>query len=120
MQGVSAGRRSDDYAEHAVVEDSMYPQAFVGREAILARKRVGMAAIPSLKISVTNRIVRGNELTVEWVATGQHTGDYPGLPATGRAFAIPGVTVVVREHGKIVRESLYYDMDEVRRQLGPE
>ena len=94
MQGVSAGRRSDDYAEHAVVEDSMYPQAFVGREAILARKRVGMAAIPSLKISVTNRIVRGNELTVEWVATGQHTGDYPGLPATGRAFAIPGVTVV--------------------------
>ena len=108
----------NDYAEHAVVEDSMYPQAFVGREAILARKRVGMAAIPGLKISVTNRIVRGNELTVEWVATGEHTGDYPGLLATGRAFSIPGVTVVVREHGKIVRESLYYDMDEVRRQLG--
>jgi steroid delta-isomerase-like uncharacterized protein len=108
----------NDYAEHAVVEDSMYPQAFVGREAILARKRVGMAAIPGLKISVTNRIVRGNELTVEWVATGEHTGDYPGLPATGRAFSLPGVTVVVREHGKIVRESLYYDMDEVRRQLG--
>ncbi len=110
----------NDYAEHAVVEDSMYPQAFVGREAILARKRVGMAAIPGLKISVTNRIVRGNELTVEWVATGEHTGDYPGLPTTGRAFSIPGVTVVVREYGKIVRESLYYDMDEVRRQLGPE
>lgn len=110
----------NDYAEHAVVEDSMYPQAFVGREAILARKQAGMVAIPGLKISVTNRIVCGNELTVEWVATGQHTGNYPGLPATGRTFSIPGVTVVVRHNGKIVRESLYYNMDEVRRQLGSE
>ena len=57
-------------------------------------------------------------LTVEWVASGTHVHDYPGLPATGRAFSIPGVTVVVRRDGKIVRESLYYDMAEVHRQLG--
>ncbi len=107
----------NDYAEHAVVEDSMYPHPFVGRAAILDRKSAGMAAIPGLKINVTNRIVRGNELTVEWVASGTHTGDYPGLPATGSAFSIPGVTVVVRQNGKIVRESLYYDMVEVQRQL---
>ena len=108
----------NDYAEHAVVEDSMYPHPFVGRAAILARKSAGMTAIPGLKITVTNRVVQGNQLTVEWVASGTHTGDYPGLGAVGRAFAIPGVTVVVRQNGKIVRESLYYDMEEVRRQLG--
>jgi len=108
----------NDYAEHAVVEDSMYPHPFVGRAAILARKSVGMSAIPGLKITVTNRVVQGNQLTVEWLASGTHTGNYPGLAATGRAFSIPGVTVVVRQHGKIVRESLYYDMEEVRRQLG--
>ena len=107
-----------DYAEHAVVEDSMYPHPFVGRAAILARKSVGMTAIPGLKITVTNRVAQGNQLTVEWIASGTHTGDYPGLAATGRAFSIPGVTVVVRQNGKIVRESLYYDMEEVRRQLG--
>jgi steroid delta-isomerase-like uncharacterized protein len=107
-----------DYAEHAVVEDSMYPQPFVGRDAIMSRKSVGMQAIPGLKINVTNRIQHGNQLTVEWVATGTHVGDYPGLAATGRSFSIPGVTVVVRQNGKIVRESLYYDMDEVRLQLG--
>lgn len=107
-----------DYAEHAVVEDSMYPHPFVGRAAILARKSAGMTAIPGLKITVTNRVVQGNQLTVEWVASGTHTGGYPGIAAVGRAFAIPGVTVVVRENGKIVRESLYYDMEEVRRQLG--
>jgi steroid delta-isomerase-like uncharacterized protein len=107
-----------DYHENAIVEDSMYPHPFVSREAIMARKSAGFAAMPDLKITVTNRIVQGDQLTVEWVASGTHTSDYPGLSATGRTFSIPGVTVVVRQNGKIVRESLYYDMAEVGRQLG--
>jgi hypothetical protein len=60
---------SNDYAEHAVVEDSMYPHPFVGRSAIMSRKSAGVAAIPGMKINVTNRIVLGNQLTVEWVAS---------------------------------------------------
>ena len=107
----------NDYAEHAVVEDSLYPHPFVGRAAIMARKTAGMAAIPGVTFSVTNRIVHGNRLTVEWVASGTHSGNFPALPATGRTFSIPGVTVVIRQNGKIVRESLYYDMAEVQRQL---
>ena len=107
-----------DYHEDAIVEDSMYPHPIAGRAAILARKSAGFAAMPDMRISVTNRIARGEQLTVEWVASGTHVHDYPGLPATGRAFSIPGVTVVVRRNGKIVRESLYYDMAEVHRQLG--
>lgn len=107
-----------DYHENAIVEDSMYSQPFVGREAIMNRKSAGFAAMPDLKFTVTRRIVRGDQLTVEWVASGTHQVDYPGLPATGREFSIPGVTVVVRKNGKIMRESLYYDMAEVQRQLG--
>ncbi|MDQ2716971.1 MAG: ester cyclase [Chloroflexota bacterium] len=113
-----AGALQQDYASHAVVEDSMYEEAFVGREAIMARKRVGMAAIPDLQLQVTNRVAHGNQVSVEWVASGTHSGDFPGLPASGRPFSFRGVTVVVRHNEKIVRESLYYDMQEVRRQLG--
>jgi steroid delta-isomerase-like uncharacterized protein len=107
-----------DYHENAIVEDSMFPHPFIGREAILKRKSAGFTAMPDLQINVTNRVVHGDQLTVEWIATGTHKQDYPGLPATGRSFSIPGVTVVVRKNGKIVRESLYYDMAEVQRQLG--
>ena len=77
-----------------------------------------MAAIPDLKINVVNRVVQGNQVSVEWVATGTHTGDFPGLAATGRSFSISGVTVVVRHNGKITRESIYYDVAEVHRQPG--
>ena len=107
-----------DYAKHAVVEDSLYAQPLVGRAAILARKSEGLTALAGVQIAVTNRVVSGNQLTVEWVASGIHRGDYAGLPATGRAFSIPGVTVVVREQGKIVRESIYYDRAKALRQLG--
>lgn len=106
-----------DYHEDAIVEDSMFATPFVGRAAIMARKSAGFAAMPNVQFKVTNRVVRGDELTVEWIATGTHSQDYPGMPASGRSFSIPGVTVVVRRDGKIVRESLYYDMAEVQRQL---
>ena len=106
-----------DYAEDAVVEDSMYQQPFVGRAAIMERKNATLAAASNAQIKVTNRVVHGNQVTAEWVASGVHTGDLPGLPASGRSFTLHGVTVVVRRDGKIVREALYYNAEELYRQL---
>jgi steroid delta-isomerase-like uncharacterized protein len=109
---------NQDYAENAIVEDSMHPQPFIGRAAIMERKNIITSAASDAKITITNRIVSGNQVTAEWVATGIHTGDLPGLPASGRSFSIQGVTVVIRHEGKIVREALYYDVNRLYRQLG--
>lgn len=106
-----------DYAENAIVEDSMYAVPLVGKAAIIARKSLGFAATTNAKITVVNRIAVGNQVTVEWMATGIHTGDLPGLPATNRPYTLRGVTVVIRENGKIVREALYYDVTDLYRQL---
>jgi steroid delta-isomerase-like uncharacterized protein len=108
-----------DYAEHAVVEDSFHDEPFVGRDAIMARKSMGFAAVTDAEITITNRVVQGSQVTVEWVATGVHTGDLPGLPASNLPYVLQGVTVVVREEGKIVREALYFDAKDFRRQLTP-
>src|SRR5215467_15859383 len=97
----------EDYAPDAIVEDSMYGEPLVGRAAIMARKGMGMVAIPDLQINITNRIVHGNQVTAEWVASGTHNGDLPDMPATGRPFTLRGVTVTIRQDGKIVRESIY-------------
>ena len=113
----NASELHHDYAEHAVVEDSMHAQPFVGRTAIMTRKNLILAAASDAAITVTNRIVHGNQVTAEWVATGRHTGELPGLPASGRPFTLRGVTVVIRHDGKIVREALYYDVSELHRQL---
>ncbi len=109
---------NQDYAENAIVEDSMHSKPFIGRAAIMERKNSITSAASDAKITITNRIVTGNQVTAEWVATGIHTGDLPGLPASGRPLSIHGVTVVVRHEGKIVREALYYDANQLYRQLG--
>src|SRR5215467_12575953 len=109
---------NQDYAENAIVEDSMHPHPFIGRAAIMERKNIITSAASDAKITITNRIVTGHQVTAEWVATGIHTGDLPGLPASGRPFSIHGVTVVIRHEGKIVREALYYDVNQLHRQLG--
>lgn len=108
-----------DYAENAVVEDGMYSEPMIGRAAILARKSTGLAAVRDFQLTITNRVVHGNQLSAEWTATGTHSGDLPGMPATGRQFTLRGITVTVREHGKIVRESIYYDLEHLRSQIGP-
>lgn len=97
----------------------MYPQALIGRKAIMERKGMGMAAIPDINIAITNRVAHGNQVSAEWVATGTHNGDLPGMPATGRPFILRGVTVTIREQGKIVREAIYYDLRDLKRQIGP-
>ena len=112
------GALKDDYHDDAVVEDAMHSEPFVGKQAIMGRKNMIMTAASDAKITITNRIVYGNQVTAEWVAEGVHTGDLPGLPASGRSFSIRGVTVVIRQNGKIVRESLYYDVNELHRLLG--
>jgi steroid delta-isomerase-like uncharacterized protein len=109
---------NQDYAENAIVEDSMHSQPFIGRAAIMERKNIITSAASDAKITITNRIVTGHQVTAEWVATGIHTGDLPGLPTSGRPFSIHGVTVVIRHDGKIVREALYYDVNQLYRQLG--
>lgn len=115
----NTGALQHDYAEHAIVEDGMYPEPIVGRAAIMARKGTGLAAVSDFQLQITNRVVHGNQLSAEWVATGTHSGDLPGMPATGRRFTLRGITVSVRENGKIVREAIYYDLDHLRRQIGP-
>lgn len=116
----NTGALQHDYAEHAVVEDGMYPEPIIGRTAIMARKSTGFAAVSDFQLQITSRVVHGNQLSAEWVATGTHSGDLPGMPATGRRFTLRGITVSVRQDGKIVREAIYYDLDHLRRQIGPD
>ncbi len=115
-QGQS-NKLSQDYAENALVEDSMYDTPLIGRAAIMTHKEERMGAVSNAQINVTNRVARSEQVIVEWVATGTHSGDLYGMPATNRPYCLHGVTVVIRRDGKIVRESLYYNPQELRRQL---
>jgi steroid delta-isomerase-like uncharacterized protein len=107
----------EDYHEDAVVEDMLVGVPLVGRAAIAHRKRAEFSSVTGARIEINRRFAYGDQVVAEWTASGIHTGDFWGFPATGRPFSIHGLTVVTRRDGKIVKESLYYDAADVRRQL---
>jgi steroid delta-isomerase-like uncharacterized protein len=75
-------------------------------------------AFPDFKIALTSHFVAGNRAGAEWVMTGTHQGDLPGLPATNKQVSIRGASAFELQNNKVRRCSDYFDMATALRQLG--
>ena len=71
-----------------------------------------------LRIEVTDLLVAGDAYTKQWIMTGVHTGDVPGLPATGKPFRIRGCGVGRVRDGQIADVTEYWNMAEFLAQVG--
>ena len=109
-----------DYCDDAVVNDPLFGKPLVGKPAIAVHKTAEMIALSDVSLEVTDRWTQGSDLVAIWEVTGVHSGPYYNLPATGRRISISGATIVTRREGKIAQETLYYDADDMRRQLTAE
>jgi steroid delta-isomerase-like uncharacterized protein len=72
------------------------------------------AAVPDFRLDLVNASLKGGHGTIEWVLTGTDVGLY----RTGRRFSVRGVSVIDVHGQSIFRNSDYYDLATVQRQLG--
>src|SRR5258708_11968938 len=68
------------------------------------------AAFPDFKIQLMSGFTAGNWAGAEWTMSGTHKGDLPGIPATGKSFAVRGSTICELTAGKNKRNSDYWDI----------
>ena len=106
-----------------LTEDAVYEDVTLGainRTPAETRQFVAAAwaAFPDLRFEQTAASVNGTHGTIEWTMIGTHRGDFGELPATGKTFAVPGVSVVTLAGGKIRHVRDYWDFATVLRQLG--
>ncbi|HEX4308019.1 MAG TPA: ester cyclase [Solirubrobacterales bacterium] len=114
----AVARIMDDYADEAVVNDPLFAKPLVGKPAIGTHKLAEMIALSDISFDVGERWEDGNKLFANWTVTGVHSGPYYDLPATDNEIRLEGSTVVTRDdEGKITEETLFYDADDMRRQL---
>lgn len=106
------------FTEDCVYEDVTFGVVNHGRAELRAFANGVFAGIPDFKVELTARFVAGPSAGMEWVMSGTHKGDFPGMPATGKHFSIRGVTIVELREGKIRRNSDYWDAATVMRQVG--
>jgi len=81
-----------------------------GPDAVQAFFARVWSAIPDMRMVPTNVLTTRNALAVEWIATGTHSGDFPGLPATGNPFHIRGISMIELAGGQVRRVSDYWDL----------
>lgn len=61
---------------------------------------------------------QGDKLLKHWHFTGKHTGEFFGIPATGKSVDIEGTTLVKMKDGKIAQEQDFMDNMVFFQQLG--
>jgi steroid delta-isomerase-like uncharacterized protein len=111
----------DLYAEDAV--QGMPDGIFTGRPAIHERLAEELAAFSDVHHTVVSFVEQDDAFCDEWTFAGTHTGpfrlpDGTSVPPTGRRIEIKGMEIVRVRNGKIVLNTLYYNLLDAVVQLG--
>jgi steroid delta-isomerase-like uncharacterized protein len=75
-------------------------------------------AFPDWHGTVDDIVVEGDKVVNRWTGHGTHLADLMGLPATGKAVTLEGITVFRIAAGKVVEEWTQADQLSLMRQLG--
>jgi steroid delta-isomerase-like uncharacterized protein len=110
---------ADDVLSADVVFHGAVPDGDLrGREAVKGFVAAYRAAFPDAVSTVEDQVAEGDTVATRWRARGTHDGPLGDLPATGREFAIDGVTIERLEGGRIAEVWVARDELGLMRQLG--
>ncbi|WP_238988434.1 ester cyclase [Aureibaculum marinum] len=71
-----------------------------------------------IEFSIIDIFGQGEKMVKHWNFKGKHTGDFFGIPATGKLVNIDGVTLIKMKNGKIAKEQDFMDNAIFIEQLG--
>jgi steroid delta-isomerase-like uncharacterized protein len=63
-----------------------------------------LSAFTDIKCTAEDMVAEGDKVAVRWNWSGKHTGDYMGMPPTGKQAAMMGISIIRIAGGKIVDE----------------
>lgn len=76
------------------------------------------AAFPGAQLVIDDTIVEGDRLAARFRLSGEHTGEFRGIPATGRPFVLRGQTILRFQDGRVVERWTTSDLLGLLTQLG--
>ena len=106
------------FTEDCIYEDVALGVINRGRDELIAFGNGFIAGVPDLKVEVTSRFGSGDKAAAEWKMSGTHTGNLPGMPATGKTFSLRGVSTFQLQGSRVNRCSDYWDLATFKKQLG--
>jgi steroid delta-isomerase-like uncharacterized protein len=68
--------------------------------------------------TVDDMVAEGSKVAILWTISGTHTGEFAGLPPTGKRTSNTGSAFFTFDGGKIADLVVHYDADSLYKQLG--
>jgi len=100
------------------VRFNMKPADVVGIDSARAFYSNFLTGFSNIKFTMVDVFGQGEKLVKQWNFKGTHTGNFFGIPATGKAVDLDGSTIVKMREGKIAEEQDFYDNMDFMQQLG--
>ena len=106
------------FTDDGVYEDVAIGAVNRGEEELKAFISSTFTFFPDWKAEVKSRFGTGDWSAREWIMSGTHGGDLPGLPATGKKFSVRGASISELHEGKIRRNTDYWNLASFLQQIG--
>ncbi len=106
------------FTDDGVHEDMATGAVNRGKEEVKAFISSTFIFSPGWKAEVKSRFGAGDWSAREWIMSGTHGGDLPGLPATGKKFSVRGASITELHEGKIRRNTDYWNLASFLQQVG--
>lgn len=115
-------RHDPDAALEFIAEDCIFINYGAGeRQEGRAEMRAHFVELfvrsSDMQFEITRLFADGDYFAKQWIMTGTHNGDTPGLPATGRQFCIHGAGIGEVRDGKVVNATEYWNLVEFLNQV---
>ena len=77
-----------------------------------------LTGFSNIQFTIKDVFGQDDKIVKHWAFKGTHTGNFFGIPATGKEVSVEGTTLVRMENGKIAEERDFFDNLEFSQQLG--
>jgi steroid delta-isomerase-like uncharacterized protein len=103
-----------NYAHH----DPASPEFGHGPEGEKKRATLYRNAFADFRVKIEDLLAEGETVTARWSCRGTHKAELNGIAATGKQFAITGMSIVRFSGGKMVEGWVNWDALGLMQQLG--
>ncbi|HQU55318.1 MAG TPA: ester cyclase [Saprospiraceae bacterium] len=94
------------------------PENIVGIDGFKAYYNNYLTGFSEVTFTILDAFGQGDKIVKHWRFQGKHTGDFFGIPPTGKIVDVEGVTLVKMKDGKIAQEQDFFDNLVFYQQLG--
>ena len=103
---------SEDFTPHS------WGQMPPGRDSLKAAQKRVRQGISDARMTVDDVIAEGDKVVVRLTSHGRHVGEFMGMPASGREYAISETHILRITDGKVVEHWRDADMLGLMHQIG--